>query len=192
MADRETPLTREQARDDEFRRIFDAHYGRVFRFFLSRGLPREEAHDFAQETFLRVYRGLPALRAEQTVETWLFQIAVNLWRSHVRRSGAMKRRGSEVSLDQVVEGDELGAAGALPGHQEDDLLEEERFRLLRAVIAELPPIMRHCVLLRARGYRYREIAAVLQISTDSVKAHLYQGRHRLQTRLGNSFTDPEI
>jgi hypothetical protein len=31
--------------EDSFRRIFEEHYGRVFRFFVARGFPHEEAMD---------------------------------------------------------------------------------------------------------------------------------------------------
>lgn len=192
MADRQIHRTAEQqALDEEFQRIFDAYYGRVFRFFLSREISRDEAQDLAQETFLRVYRGLSVLRDEQSVVTWLFQIVYNLWSSELRYSKADKRRRSEISLEEWVERDELPAA--VPSHaegQEELLLEEERIRLFQAAVAELPDRMRQCVLLRVRGLRYREIAMVLQISMGAVKALLHQARKHLQAEL--SLPDLEI
>src|SRR5215469_7490113 len=37
----------------------------------------EEARDAAQETFLKVYKGLGKFRAESGLKTWIYRIAVN-------------------------------------------------------------------------------------------------------------------
>jgi len=45
--------------------------------------------------------------------------------------------------------------------------------------------MRLCCALRyERGLKYEEIADVMKISIETVKAHLHQGRKRLAARLG--------
>jgi RNA polymerase sigma-70 factor (ECF subfamily) len=51
---------------------------------------------------------------------------------------------------------------------EQAVLEKERFRILRKAIALLTETERQCLLLRAGGLRYREIAEVLGISTSTV------------------------
>lgn len=45
--------------------------------------------------------------------------------------------------------------------------------------------MRNCLLLRLdQGLSYPEIAALMRLSQDTVKAHLFQARRRLKQRLG--------
>lgn len=68
-----------------------------------------------------------------------------------------------------------------------DMLEEERSRLLRNALEELPPQMRRCVQLRVQDLRYREIAEILKVSIDTVKAHLYQARQLLKAKLGDYY-----
>ena len=66
----------------------------------------------------------------------------------------------------------------------EDLLEKERFERLRAAIRELPPLVRRCFLLRYHGeYKYREIAFLMKISIQSVRAHLHQAKLRLKLNL---------
>jgi RNA polymerase sigma-70 factor (ECF subfamily) len=183
-------------REEIFRRIFNTYYRKVHSFFAKRGFPADECQDLVQETFLKVHRGLPTFRYESRFETWLFQIAANLWRNTLRSQSTQKREAQEVSLDQEGEpepesGGPAGAngeTGALSG-----VLAEERSRVLNHALAELPSQMRRCVELRVhQDLRYREIAILMEVSIDTVKAHLYQARQQLKSKLSGYFADPEF
>jgi DNA-directed RNA polymerase specialized sigma24 family protein len=46
--------------------------------------------------------------------------------------------------------------------------------------------MRRCLALRVeQDLKYREIASVMRLSIDTVKAHLFQARQRLKETLGD-------
>ena len=60
----------------------------------------------------------------------------------------------------------------------------EQVAALREALETLPPQMRRCVLLRLyHGLKYREVAATMNVSLDTVKAHLGQATARLRTLL---------
>jgi RNA polymerase sigma-70 factor, ECF subfamily len=185
--------------DDEFRRLFEQYFQAIFAFFLRRGFSREESRDLAQETFLRVYRSIGRFRGEASFQTWLFQIATNLWRNEVRQRMAEKREGFEVSLEAEMEkGHPVSSDSRLPGESSpsgalDGLLADERTRKMREAVGTLPPQMRRCVLLRIeQNLKYREIASTMQISIETVKSQISQARDRLEMELGRYFapTDP--
>lgn len=184
--------------DDELRRRFERYFGPVYYFFLNRGLPREEARDLTQETFLRVYQSMSGFRGEASFETWMFQIATNLWRNHVRSRHAEKRSAQEVSLEAAAEeGRQLPLDRPLPGRAPqagplDGLLAGEQRAVLRQALAELPPKMRRCVLLRIdQDLKYREIAELLRVSIETVKSQLSQARDRLEAEVGRYFVRQE-
>jgi len=82
-------------------------------------------------------------------------------------------------------GVEPAAAGPAPG---EELLRQERARLVRTAIDQLPEQMRRCLVLRVyQDLRYREIAAVLRLSPETVKVHFFQARRRLHRELGDYF-----
>jgi len=62
-------------------------------------------------------------------------------------------------------------------------LSRERARRLSAGIGKLPEQQRECMLLRASGLRYREIAQVLGIQTSSVGALVHRAVARLSEEL---------
>ena len=183
--------------DHEFRRRFERLFGPVYSFFFNRGIPREEARDLTQETFLRVYQSMSGFRGEASFETWLFQIATNLWRNYVRNQHAEKRAAQEVSLESAVEdGRRLPLDRPLPGVAPragalDGILAGEQRAVLRQALDDLPPRMRRCVLLRIdHDLKYREIAALLRVSIETVKSQLSQARDRLEAQVGRYLARP--
>jgi RNA polymerase sigma-70 factor, ECF subfamily len=176
------------------RKLYRLNFRRVLAFFRRKHFPEEEALDLTQDTFFRVFRSMNDFRRESSFQRWLFEIAANVWKNELRRLGAVKRDAEEESLDDLVE-DRPGLQvdrSALSGPKHDaldGLIERERLTAVRAAFAEMPDQMRLCCTLRyERGLKYREIAEVMKISIETVKAHLHQARKRLKLRLGE---DPE-
>ena len=180
---------RDQGFMDTPEELFQRYYRPVVSFFARRGFSIEESRDLAQETFLRVFKNMDSFRGESAVETWLFQIAGNLYKNTLRSLQTQKRDAQEVSLESTAAVLELGtretdALGAV--------LTEERSQRLHEAFKELPPQMRQAVLLRIKDLKYREIADVMHVSIETVKAHLYQARQHLRDRLSDYFTDIEF
>lgn len=188
--------------DGAFHKIYDHYYRPVWRFFRRRGFPRQQCGDLTQDTFLRVYQGMDGFRGEARFETWLFRIAMNTYRKSLRYQSADKRSGNEVPLEEpeggirgeveTADAPDLPTASA-PGEPLDDLLERERRGALRTAMADLPDQMRRCAVLRIyQGLAYREIAVVMQVSIETVKAHLFQARKRLTAALAQHFEDVDL
>jgi RNA polymerase sigma-70 factor, ECF subfamily len=179
-------------REELFRQLFFAYHYAVVCFFVRYGFTRDEGLDLAQETFLKVWSGLDAFRRDASFRTWLFQIMTNLAQNRIRGRRALKRDAPELPLAEVTE--QQLAVAAVPGVRHggapsplDGVLADERSRLVHAAMAELAPQMRRCMTMRVdQELGYTEIADVLGISVGAVKAHLFQGRQQLKTRLGEA------
>lgn len=171
--------------------LYQRYYRPVVAFFMRRGFSREDSRDLAQDTFLRVYKNVEEFRGESSFETWLFQIAGNLYKNRLRSQGTLKRDAQEVPLE-TPEGEPV-AERSEDGAEDDPLesmLSEERAKVLRKALQDLPPQMRQAVLLRVdRDLKYREIADLMSVSIETVKAHLYQARQQLRHRLADYFRD---
>ena len=171
-------------REEDFRRLFDLYYPRVLHFFARRGFAPQDCQDLTQETFLGIYRGIGTFRRDARFETWLFTIATNAWRKRLRHGTAGKREGQEVPLEPEVGPDAKEPAA------DEDMLRRERSRRLREAVEKLPEQMRRCLTLRVyQEMKYREIAALLRLSPETVKVHLFQARRRLREELGPYFAD---
>lgn len=179
--------------EESFRQLFDLYYPKVFHFFAKRGFSPEDCLDLTQETFFGIYRGIGSFRGEARFESWLFSVATNVYRKKLRWGAADKRKGREVTLDVPEDTDQVMAESAeirapAANRPEGRLLAKERRQRLREAVEELPDQMRKCLILRVyHELKYREIAAVMRLSIDTVKAHLFQARQRVQERLGDDF-----
>lgn len=168
-------------REEAFRVLFERYYSVVRRFFAGKGLPPEDCLDLTQDTFLRVYEGLESYRGEASFETWLFKIATNVFLKRLETRATGKRAGAPVSLESL-EGTEEPLRE--PASQLNRLLSDEAVARLRAAAHELPPQMRRCLKLRLdQDLSYRQIAVLMRLSVETVKAHLFQARGKLREKL---------
>lgn len=184
---------------DELHRLYLLHQRALYAFFANRGFGREEARDLLQQTFLEAWRCRDAYQSGaadgQDAGGWLFGIAKNVWRMHLRSQSRQMRAAEEVPIEHHENDGESGRHPALqlPDEGErsqplDKCLAEEESRLLHQALLDLPERMRFCVVLSLRGYKYREIADLLKVSLNTVRKQLFDGRERLRAKLGPYFS----
>jgi RNA polymerase sigma-70 factor (ECF subfamily) len=164
-----------------FRILFDRYYTSVRRFFARKGFSADDTLDLTQETFLGIYTGMKSFRREGPFEAWLYTIAGNIVRKRLRARATAMRSGLEISTEEAaVEGRVVTAAP----QPLEEAIREDRRAALRQAIAELPDQARKCLTLRIyHELTYDEIAVVMRLKIDTVKAHLFQARERVKQRL---------
>lgn len=168
-------------REHNFRLLFERFHRPVERFFARRGVAPEDCLDLTQETFLCIYRGLESYRTQDRLGHWVLRIAATTFLQWLRAGRAGKRAGRTEPVEEA----EAAPAMLLEGGQLDDLLDGEQRRALRQAVVELPAQMRNCLLMRLeRDLSYPEIATLMRLSPETVKAHLFQARRRLKEKLG--------
>jgi RNA polymerase sigma-70 factor (ECF subfamily) len=150
------------------------------------GLNGDEAHDVAQETFLRAWRGLPRFEGRARFFTWLYRIAFN---EAQRRLSKRPPAGAVVSTEERPLDD---LADDAPGP--DDQFEREELRAaLAAALRELPVALRAPVVLRdVEGLSTREAASVLDLGEAAFKSRLHRGRMALRALLGPRLSLPGL
>lgn len=168
-------------RERAFRLLYETYFRAIQRFFQRKGLSVADSVDLTQETFLGVYRGLNGYEHRQRFAAWLYRVATTVYLKRLRAASTAKRSAVEVSQEALVR-PEPGLA--IAGRQLDDLVGSERREALREAVRELPDQMRHCLTLRLyHQLTYDQIATVKNLSIETVKAHLFRARKKLQERL---------
>ena len=174
-------------REDLLEPIFRCFYDSVVYFFQRRINSPQECEDLAQETFIKVCRNLEDFRGEASLTTWIFKISTNVFFNRIRDRSAQKRGAPEVPLEDEVERVlDTGSEGADP-EPLCKVLKDEAMRVLRRALQTLPAQQRRCVELRIADLKYREIAELMQVSIETVKAHLFQARQHLKQSVGEYF-----
>lgn len=140
-----------------------------------------DAHDLAQEAFLKVYQSLPMLREEASFATWLYQITANVCRDELRR----KRKTPKISLDEL-----MTSSGGLPlpaksaDCPENNLEQWEMSEAVQGILNTLTSDQRLILIMReVEGMTYEEIAAALDISAGTVKSRLSRARQAFKQKI---------
>jgi RNA polymerase sigma-70 factor (ECF subfamily) len=146
----------------------------------------EDALDAVQETFLRVFRGLPSFRGEASMRTWIYGIALNVCRSKLE-SAEWKARSRQDSLLLADEGQgeerERPLPDPAPGPEATAYGSELRCAL-DAALGRLSREHREIIVLRdVQGLEYAELGAVLGCALGTVKSRLARARAALRVAL---------
>ncbi|MGW9195745.1 RNA polymerase sigma factor [Micromonospora chersina] len=152
---------------ERFAPLFDRYAGAIHRYLARRiGSP---ADDLLAETFLIAFRQRAAYRPSVGVRPWLFGIATNLLRHHVRTE---ERRYRALSRLSAVEEQPTQVEDAI------DRLDARALRRdLAAALASLHRRDRDVLLLAAwADLPYEEIAATLAVPVGTVRSRLHRAR----------------
>jgi len=180
-------VTRLRARDltafDDLVRIFERPvYALCFRLLGD----SEEARDAAQETFLKVYRGLGGFRGEAGLKTWIYRIAVNQAMNQ-QRWWRRRHRDETISLDITRGQSDTTIGNSLPGRgrsPEAQAISSERERQVMRALDEIKQEYRIALILREiEELSYEEVAETLGISIGTVKSRIARGREELRRRV---------
>lgn len=128
------------------------------------------ADDLAQEAVTKALQKIHQLREPERLESWLYAILHNCWRTHLRQ------RRPDTPLDEEI----------IPC---DDCPEQinQRQQIIdsvRSAISNLPLGQREVItLVDLNGFAYAEVAEVMGIPIGTVMSRLNRGRKSLQNAL---------
>ncbi|HEU5061117.1 MAG TPA: RNA polymerase sigma factor [Kofleriaceae bacterium] len=159
--------------------LYDRHVDAVRRFLARMsGTDERDLDDLVQATFETVPRAARRFGGESQVRTWLFGVASNVVRHHVR---------SEVRRKRLVAAFAEERPGA-QGDTSDEVLERERAARLQAAIAALPDKLREAfVLVYLEGVPGGEVATLLGVREGTIWKRLFQARAHLRASLGGVY-----
>lgn len=154
-----------------FDRLVIRYQDSVYRFYC-RSIDVGVAEDLAQDAFLEVYRGMASWRRQSSFRTWLFGVARNVGRRHLRHGLAAARAQADEAVTDAIADPRPG-----PLQRLDD--RNEKTALSRA-IAQLPWEQRVAIILRAReGMSYDQIAIITRVPKGTVRSRLHSARQAL-------------
>jgi len=145
------------------------------RSFLYRWLHNDaDALDFAQETFVRVYRHRERFRTGAKFSTWLFAIALNLCRNYARK----------IKTHPTVPLDDTPEAKAAEGAPNANLLDAEKTAAVRHAVDALPePLKTATLLCEYEDMSLAEAAVAAGCSAKAIETRLYRARGLLRAAL---------
>ena len=152
----------------DFEAAFQDHQAPLFRYVHRLVGDSDLASDVVQESFFRLLSNpLP----DEDVRRWLFTVATNL----VRDDARMRVRRQRLLVEQYGSSDLAGDPIEVP---DQTTIRNERISAARAALEQLSERDRQMLLMREEGFRYSEIAKVIDVAPGSVGTLLARALRR--------------
>ncbi|MCI0424136.1 MAG: RNA polymerase sigma factor, partial [Acidobacteria bacterium] len=156
--------------DQKIAELFEQMRDSVYHYLLVAFGNPAEAEEITQEAFLRLLRHLQSGGVEDSnVRSWIFRVAHNL--------AVDQQRGRKYEALLDFDGWEQFYQSHLDPSPDPErrVLQQESFKKLQAALSRLSPQQRQCLMLKAEGFRYEQIAKILRISPSNVAQSLRRG-----------------
>jgi RNA polymerase sigma-70 factor, ECF subfamily len=155
--------------EDRVKQYFEQLREPIFRYLISSfGGERAQAEEITQDVFVQMYRTLRSGQTIHNVRAWAFRVAHNIAITQLKRQQFMAPLSGEEwdELQRSLEAKDL--------NPEQVLLRKEKLTGLRKALGKLTLIERECLNLRTKGFRYREIGEIVDLSAKNVSNTLYR------------------
>ncbi|WP_411031617.1 RNA polymerase sigma factor [Spongiimicrobium sp. 3-5] len=155
-----------------FATLMDRYKHMVYTLALRTVRNKEEAEEIAQDTFLKVYKGLKGFKGTSKFSTWVYKITYNKSLDYIKkRSKKLETYALDVNAEQFM------------GSVEDiteRLGRQDRKVIIGQALLQLPE--KDGFLITLHYYEelsLTEIASVMNESTNTIKVRLFRARNRL-------------
>lgn len=147
----------------------------------------DDAHDIAQQVFVRMWKSAPRYEPTAKFTTWLFTILRNLVFNESRR----RSRRHEVPMETENPDDAPRQFADFTAPAPDDITQQaELEEALESAIASLPEKQRLALILRRHEEMpYEQICEVLGMSLPALKSLLFRARTELRKHLAAYLDD---
>ena len=163
------------ASETAFEAVVAKHHAEIHRYLCRMVTRVAEAEDLSQETFLRAYRAWSGLPCDTNLRSWLYTVATNVYRNHVRSEKRRRAAHTTVRVTRrTVDVDD----------PEAETLAAEVRALAETAIRCLPVKQRIAFTLRKlHELDYETIGQSLDCSPESARAHVFQALRKIRTTL---------
>ena len=158
---------------EEFSFFVDKYQGPIYNLVYRLTGSRHDAEDLAQETFIKAYKSLNKFQIKRKFFSWLYTIALNLTRNHLKKKKPLLVENVEDLKPDNLQSDK--------NNSEINIIKHEQAQVLASNIHRLPIALREAVILRYYFYLpFEEISRILCISLSGAKMRVYRALEKLK------------
>ncbi len=157
---------------DKLGLLFERYNRRLYHFFYRMTHRREISEDLVQGVFERILKYRDTYSGDGSFSTWIFQIARNLQIDHYRSNKNSEELSDFIEWDQL-EGDSF--------ESEQEQADKQELKLLQKALDQLDETKKQTLVLsRFQGFKYKEIAEIMDCSESAVKVRIFRAMQELE------------
>ena len=171
---------------DEKDRVFEnelmPHVRPLYNFAYSLCGNQDDANDLVQETFLKAYKFLDSFQIGTNAKAWLFRIMKNSFINDYRKSSKEPPKVDYQEVESYYNSDDVDVqlTSDLRIEAINGMMGDEVATALNNLDVEFRTIIILCDL---EGFKYEEMAKILDIPIGTVRSRLHRARQLLKEQL---------
>lgn len=171
---------------DERNRIFEEeflpHINAMYNFGFRLTFDEDDAKDLVQDTYLKAYRFTDSFKKGTNAKAWLFRILKNSFINDFRKKSKQPGKVDYQEVESYYNSDDVDKSITTDLRVEtvQDMIGDEISNALNSLDVDFRTVIILCDL---EGFKYDEMAKILDIPIGTVRSRLHRARNLLKKNL---------
>jgi RNA polymerase sigma-70 factor (ECF subfamily) len=172
----------DKEKDEIFNGEFMPHIHSMYNFAYRLMLERDDAKDLVQDTYLKAYRFIESFQKGTNAKAWLFRILKNSFINDYRKKSKEPNKVDYQEVETYYNSDEVDRqiTPDLRVESLKDMIGDEISNALNSLDVDFRTVIILCDL---EGFKYEEMAKILDIPIGTVRSRLHRARNLLKEKL---------
>ncbi len=172
----------EKEKQEIFDQEFMPHIHSMYNFGYRLTLDRDDAKDLVQDTYLKAFRFIESFQKGTNAKAWLFRILKNSFINDYRKKSKEPSKVDYQEVETYYNSDEVDRqiTPDLRVESLKDMIGDEISNALNSLDVDFRTVIILCDL---EGFKYEEMAKILDIPIGTVRSRLHRARNLLKEKL---------
>ncbi len=173
----------EKEKGEVFNSEFLPHIKSMYNFGFRLTLDRDDAKDLVQDTYLKAYRFIESFQKGTNAKAWLFRILKNSFINDYRKKSKEPNKVDYQEVETYYNSEEVDRqiTPDLRVESLNNMIGDEISNALNSLDVDFKTVIILCDL---EGFKYEEMAKILDIPIGTVRSRLHRARNLLKEKLG--------
>ncbi len=174
----------EHEKEEIFNKEFLPHINSMYNFGYRLTLERDDAKDLVQDTYLKAFRFIESFQRGTNAKAWLFRILKNSFINDYRKKTKEPTKVDYQEVESYYNSEDVDRQ-ITPDLRVDalkDMIGDEISNALNALDVDFRTVIILCDL---EGFKYEEMAKILDIPIGTVRSRLHRARQLLKEKLSH-------
>lgn len=176
------PTYTEAEKQEIFDKEFLPHIHAMYNFGYRLTLERDDAKDLVQDTYFKAFRFIESFQKGTNAKAWLFRILKNSFINDYRKKAKEPGKVDYQEVESYYNSDDVHRqiTPDLRVEALKDMIGDEISNALNSLDVDFRTVIILCDL---EGFKYEEMAKILDIPIGTVRSRLHRARHLLKEKL---------
>lgn len=176
------PSYSEQEKQDIFNQEFMPHINSMYNFAYRLTLDQDDSKDLLQDTYLKAFRFIDSFQQGTNAKAWLFRILKNSFINDYRKKSKEPSKIDYQEVETFYNSEDVDRqiTPDLRVEALQDMIGDEISVALNSLDVDFRTVIILCDL---EGFKYEEMAKILDIPIGTVRSRLHRARNLLKEKL---------